>query len=197
MIKQSEFHGVLCAISHSVAGVKEARETLRSVLFEFLEDSVNIVSTDGHRISIATLAIKHPPCRFLVSREDIKDLLGMFKYKSDKRIQFIIQSDLLVITNGRSTLQIDRMEGEFPNYLSIVPSTPPTHGVVRFNATYIAEMIRACKYIINTDNAIDITPLAIVDESHGAPTTFKVLLDPTLEILQSFETYIMPAKRTE
>lgn len=146
MIPQSEFHAVLKAVAHS-AGVNDCRENLNAVLFEFLGDECRLVSTDGHRITIAAL---HTPevgtGNFLAPLDDIKEVLSIFKHKSDKRVSFAVSGDTLVVINGKASLDIGRLPVDFPDYRVVLPADDIVlSGAANFNLNYLSQTAAACK----------------------------------------------------
>lgn len=189
MIEQSEFHGILKAVAHS-AGINETRENLNAVLFEFLDSETRFVSTDGKRISIATLNLKVGLGNFLLSISDAKEVLDIFKYKSDKRVSLAVQSDTLIVTNNRATLSMKRVDTEFPDYRTILPADDTgAEGVVRVDSKYISGAVLACKYIQDT-GFID-----IITRKDDELITLKPVLSSDLEIVKSLDIHIMPVRR--
>ena len=194
MIPQSEFHAIIRAVAHGASSDK-TRQNLDSVLFEFLEDSMRIVSTDGHRLTIATLNIIAPSSgigNFLAPMADIKELLGVFKYKSDKRISFARQGDTLIVENGKATLLVGNTPYEtFPDYRQVLPDGDICDASVdHFNSEYISQAIKACSGLIN-----DVGTIGIIKRAGGIPMTLRPVLDLDLEVLQALDIYIMPMWR--
>lgn len=200
MIPQTEFHDILKCVAHS-AGDDPANPKINSTLFEFLEDSTRIVSTDGHRVTVATLNITAPAGikSFLAPISDIKELLGIFKRKSDKTVSFAVQGDVLMVTNGKATLTVERLAGlTFPDYRPVLPDGDTgTEDAVRFKSEYLVQAIKACAGLIGPEGSIDITTWAQVDETFPPPSLFRPVLDPGLEVLQSLDIYIMPMRRDD
>ncbi len=138
MIPQFEFHAVLKAVAHS-ASSDAFRESINSVLFEFLGDEVRLVATDGHRITAAILNTTLVGTgNFLAPISDIKELLDIFKLKSDKRVSFTVSGDTLIVTNGKATLSVERLPLDYPDYRQVLPADDKSiEGVARFDSKYI------------------------------------------------------------
>lgn len=192
MIPQTEFHDILRAVAHSARFGTEG-DALNSVYFEFLGDNTRIVSTDGHRVTVATVAFTAPSGtgNFLAPIADIKELLSIFKRKSDKRVSFVVQGDVLIVTNGKATLTVERHAAlTFPDYRRVIPDGDIGYeGVVGFASEYITQAIKACSGLIDGARRIDIIT------RDAAPASLRPVLDQGLEALQSLDIYIMPMKR--
>ena len=191
MIPQSEFHAVLKAVVHS-AGTDAYRENLNSVLFEFLGDEVKLVSTDGHRITIATLVMPEIGAgNFLAPLADIKELLDIFKSKSGKSVTFAVNGDTLTVTNGKASLNIERSPVDFPDYRQVCPTDDTVlAGTARFNLSYLASAATACKSLMGKALGVDI----ITRGSQGL-VTLRPILDESLEVVKFLEVHIMPMRR--
>ena len=192
MIPQSEFHAILKAVAHS-ASTDGLRESLNSVLFEFLEDGTRVVSTDGHRITIAALNIVAPSSgvgNFLASIEDVKELLSIFKLKSDKRMSLAVRGDTLIVTNGRATLNLERLDVEYPDYRVVLPADDTVlAGAANFNLNYLAQMATACKSLMDKAMGVSITT-----RGPEGLATLRPVLDKDLEIVKSLEVHVMPMR---
>jgi DNA polymerase III sliding clamp (beta) subunit (PCNA family) len=190
MIPQSEFHAVLKAVVHS-ASTDGIRENLNAVLFEFLGDECRLVSTDGHRITIVTLATpKGGTGNFLAPIADIKELLDVFKAKSDKRISFVVQGDTFIITNGKASLNIERLDAEYPDYRQILPKDDTVlKGTARFNLGYLAQIATACKGLMYKSGGVD-----VITRGPESLVTLRPVLDLSLEVVKSIEVHVMPMR---
>lgn len=190
MIPQSEFHAVLKAVAHS-ASTDGLRYNLNSILFEFLGDECRLVSTDGHRITIASLSTPEVGTgNFLAPIEDIKELLNIFKLKSDKRVSFTVGGNLLIVTNGRATLNLERLDAEYPDYRVILPADDTVlAGGARFNLNYLAQVATACKGLIDKASGVD-----VATRGPEGLITLRPVLDKDLEIVKSLEVHVMPMR---
>jgi DNA polymerase III sliding clamp (beta) subunit (PCNA family) len=190
MIPQSEFHAVLKAVIHS-ASTDDIRENLNAVFFEFLGDECRLVSTDGHRITIAALALPEGGTgNFLAPIADIKELLDIFKAKSDKRVSFVVQGDTFIITNGKASLNIERLDAEYPDYRQILPADDTVlGGTARFNLGYLAQLATACKSLMWRSGGVD-----VITRGPEGIATLRPVLDPSLEVVKSLEVHVMPMR---
>ena len=192
MIPQSEFHSVLKAVAHS-ACTGGMRKNLNSILFEFLGDSIRLVSTDGHRITVAALDISAGTGNFLASLDDIKEVLSIFKHKSDKRVSFTINGGALTVTNGKASLNIERLDVEYPSYRQVLPADDTVlAGAASFNLNYLAQMATACKSLMGRDSGVE-----IITRGPEGLATLRPVLDEDLEILRSLEVHVMPMRRDD
>lgn len=192
MIPQSEFHAILKAVSSCAQKKYDGRPQLMSVRFEFLEDSMNIVSVSGHRVAIAKLNINKGTGNFLISLADIDEILGIFKYKSDKRILFNAIDNVLTINNGKITLKINQLDEQFPDYQQVLPKNDDAfEEVMRFDSRYISQIISSCKDLCYDSNGID-----IILKDTSMPSIFRPILKESLETIESLNYFIMPMRKT-
>lgn len=191
MLPQTEFHAVLKAVAHS-ASADGCRENLNSVLFEFLGDEVRLVATDGHRITVASLNTTLVGAgSFLAPIADIKELLDIFKLKSDKRVSFTVSGDVLIVTNGKATLSVERLSLNYPDYRQILPANDESvEGVARFDSRYITQAISACKNIMQKETGLD-----IITRGTESLVTLRPVLGSDLEVVKSLNIHIMPMRR--
>ena len=122
-------------------------------------------------------------------------MLSIFKRKSDKRISFAVQGDVLVVTNGKATLTVERhADLTFLEYRAVLPDENTGYaGATGFNSEYIIQAIKACSGLIDGARRIDITPgEARIPPTPPIPMLLRPTLDQGLEVLQSLDICIAP-----
>lgn len=128
------------------AGIDESRPAFSSLLFEASETGLQVVSTDGFRLSRAEIGIykeadgedskkkapidggstkKTPkltgPERAIVSAKLAREGLKIVLDAAEDQIQIEIGDGAVVVRSGGSEVSIKTLEVEYPNYQAIIP----------------------------------------------------------------------------
>jgi DNA polymerase-3 subunit beta len=100
----------------------ETRYTLSGVLMMSDGDTLTMVATDGHRLAYVSSAVSlGKTFRFIVPRKALEEV-SRFAADSDERdIAMAALENHLVFRKGRSVLITRLIEGQFPDYESVVP----------------------------------------------------------------------------
>jgi DNA polymerase-3 subunit beta len=102
----------------------DSRFNLNAVLWEVKDGDMKFVATDGHRLGIVhkvALALADD-IRMLVPR---KAMLAIRKFieKTDSPIDIQVSKKFIVITTDNSTLGCRLIDGDYPDYLKVIPSS--------------------------------------------------------------------------
>lgn len=99
----------------------ETRPVLTGVLFAFLEDSFELVATDGHRLSrnILPLTGVGQKVKYILPQKAIAELLRLL---GKGTVRFIPQDGSVLFQVGTTVLFSTLVEGEYPNYQDVIPS---------------------------------------------------------------------------
>ncbi|MFN7171095.1 MAG: DNA polymerase III subunit beta [Candidatus Omnitrophota bacterium] len=99
---------------------EEARYILNGVFFDLKEKSLNLVATDGRRLSLVTKNIEKPVnFQMVVPLKTVQELNRLLKEEGEVKI---IQSENQVCFKLDDTLIISRLlEGNFPDYQQVIP----------------------------------------------------------------------------
>jgi DNA polymerase-3 subunit beta len=109
----------------------ETRYTLSGVLMVGEADKVTMVATDGHRLAYASSAMSlGKSLRFIVPRKAFEEV-GRFAADSDEEeIALAVLENHLVFRKGQSVLITRLIEGQFPDYDSVIPKEFSRHATV-------------------------------------------------------------------
>lgn len=125
---------VYCAIT------QEQRYYLNGALMILRDGSIELVSTDGHRLAYTHLLYDElkpgDEIRGIVS----KKTLGELRKFEDESIRFDMDENNLFFNVGNRTLISRVIEGKFPNYEAVIPSDNPH--ILIFNREEISDAVR-------------------------------------------------------
>lgn len=111
----------------------EARFNLNGVCFEIItegkgkkaESTLRMVATDGHRLSM----INRPACgldfqgRVIVPRKGLSELRKVLSPDEDIPVGIAIEEGFLIVETGDTKISMRLVDGEYPNYEQVIPST--------------------------------------------------------------------------
>lgn len=112
----------------------EIRPIMNGLCFNFTEGGLDIVATDGHRLSKVTLD-EHPDLSngFVLPKRPANLLNGVLsKEVGDVQIQF--DDKQVVCQIAGYTMTTRQIEGNYPNYNSVIPSESPFIAIVNREA---------------------------------------------------------------
>jgi DNA polymerase-3 subunit beta len=100
----------------------ETRPVLTGVLFAFAPGCFEVVATDGHRLSrnVFELPGIEKEARYVLPQKAVTELLRLLG-KEDAR--FVPQNGSVVFRIGETVLFSTLIEGEYPNYLQVIPQS--------------------------------------------------------------------------
>lgn len=149
-MKQSTFIAALKFASHAAAA-KDIRYYLNGVLFEFQDDSLYLVGTDGHRLAYVDLdatADGVVNTQVIVSGASVKLLLTAFKQNSTGVLGFEFSGAKLVVNGCSQSIPCELIEGKFPDWRRVSMHRAERAAVptsrIGVNASYLAEAAKAC-----------------------------------------------------
>lgn len=110
--------------------VSDIRYYLNGLYFQVQQNSVDIVATDGHRLSIAHLPLEqadlrdNPKTSFIVSRRVVLEILRLLSETQDEAM-FYFSSDTAFVVLGETSLTCQLVEGKYPDYRRVLPKELP------------------------------------------------------------------------
>lgn len=104
-----------------------ARPILTGVLFEPTDEGVRLVATDSYRLALRELEGFSLAEAGLVPARGLKELT---RSVGDKKMQMLVGTREIVFGSTRGSLTLRLIEGNFPNYRSLLPDSYPNHLVV-------------------------------------------------------------------
>ncbi|MEM6406080.1 MAG: DNA polymerase III subunit beta [Pseudomonadota bacterium] len=104
---------------------QDVRYYLNGLLLAFQPDQIRTVATDGHRLAMAETALEHniqDDTRLIIPRKAIAELGRLLSRDEDASAQIAFSHHYLRIDLGGTVFTTKLIEGQFPDYESILPS---------------------------------------------------------------------------
>lgn len=105
----------------------ETRYHLNGIYFERLDSKgIKMVSTDGHRLSLVDRFVdlegKGLPMEegIIIPRRGLNEIKRLIEL-GESSFQIAIEGSQLIVCQGRTTLMVRLIEGQFPNYQQLIP----------------------------------------------------------------------------
>ena len=107
------------------------RPVMNGIFVDVMNDSTSFVSSDGHKLVCDKFVTKHTdtPSSFILPKKPariLKDILG--KDGGNSLVRF--NSKRAVIQNEEYTLNCSLIEGNYPNYKSVIPEDNPFRATI-------------------------------------------------------------------
>ena len=148
-IKQSDFASLLESTSYSMAQ-QDVRYFLNGLLIEVGNGSINIVSTDGHRL--AKNEISHPELsnqikQSIVPRKAIQEISKFLNIESEELIQIGINNSHISIKSEGYQFISKLIDGKYPEYQKVIPNNLDKKIVI--NKVLFSEMLSRTAILSN------------------------------------------------
>lgn len=126
-VNQKELQHTIEKCSFSMA-LQDVRYFLNGMLLEVEGDTLTMVTTDGHRLSLSKVGINYSgdKKRVIIPRKGIFELVRILE-EEDTSLEVTIQSNTVKIKTKKVEFQSKLIDGEYPNYQSVVPQQPQNH----------------------------------------------------------------------
>ena len=202
-VNRKDFMNALKAVIVTAAK-NDVRYYMNTVLLEVQREKVTLVSTDGHRITFATLTlntgIEETQVDLILERTDVERILKSVqvnkKLKTEELVIGWSEETVTIAADGMS-FDLTQVDGKFPNWRRVTCDidnlNPERAGLTDYgiNLIYLADAERAFKHLfikneygshkahIELQTANDkmwITPMEI--ESCGQLTEIKMAIMP-------------------
>ena len=142
----------------------DSRFNLNAALWDVVDGSLKIVATDGHRLGIIkdVALVLADDRRMLVPR---KAMLAIRKFveRTSSPVDIQITAKYVIISTDNATLGCRLIDGDYPDYNKVVPSSKGTCVVVDKNA--LLRALAICRLMTSDRNrgvALNIQPGKIV-----------------------------------
>jgi DNA polymerase III subunit beta len=110
--------------THYAISLDETRFVLNGIFFSFKGDKLTLVATDGRRLALAELNdLEIPQSQerdFIVRTKAITELMRVLKDDGDVIIRLV--QNLVQFECGTTTLISKLVDGNYPNYLQVIPT---------------------------------------------------------------------------
>jgi DNA polymerase-3 subunit beta len=122
-INTKEFVSSLSKVLFSVSS-DETRPILTGVLFVFKDSSLYLVSTDGFRLTEIKLKtkIEIPDLKIIVPKEILNEISKLTD-SEEVEVSFDKENNQIIFSIGDTILSSRIIEGEFPDYQKIIPTS--------------------------------------------------------------------------
>lgn len=122
-LNREEFVNSLSKVLFAVS-TDETRPILTGVLFVFASKSLKLVSTDGFRLSEVKLKgeVQIEDLKIIIPKTVLYELTKISSDSEDIEVSFDKETNQIIFTIGDTTLSSRIIEGEFPDYVKIIPT---------------------------------------------------------------------------
>jgi DNA polymerase-3 subunit beta len=113
------------------AAKSEIKPEISGVYVKFLGQEMYFVATDAYRLAEkkVTLDEEVPEISFILPEKNIKELLRILEVGKDGKLILTISKNSLQIKNDNVYVVSRLIEGNFPNYNQIIPSSPVSFSI--------------------------------------------------------------------
>lgn len=133
----------------SFASLDEARPVLNGVLFEIINNRLNMVASDGFRLALKTNAIGNiPDISVIIPSKALDD---MYKIIDDEDIDIQITRNHIIVKQNNNIIISRLIEGEFLKYEAIFPKE--SNLSIEVNRDTIIDAIERAAIVIKEGNA--------------------------------------------
>lgn len=142
------------------ASTDDSRFNLNATLWEIQDGSMKFVATDGHRLGIVydVSLVLADDMRMLVPK---KAMLAIRKFieRTETPVDIEVEKKFITISTGNSTLRCRLIDGDYPDYLKVMPSSPGQSVVIdRLAFLKSLNMVRLMTSDRNRGVTIEIQP---------------------------------------
>ncbi len=122
--------------------VVDLKPILTGVLFDFKEDSLNLVAVDGYRLAKRTLKVENSniTAQFVIPGKTLSEIYKVLS-DSDKKVTLYVDERNILFEFEKFTVVSRLLEGEFLNYDAIIPTEHRLTAIVN-TADFIAAIER-------------------------------------------------------
>jgi DNA polymerase III subunit beta len=120
-LPQRELKRLLALVQYAMAQ-QDIRYYLNGLLLSLREDGLSVVATDGHRLALATLALKldTPKTEVILPRKATLELAKLLA-DTDDPVNLRVLDNQVAFRFGRINFVTKVVDGKFPDYQKVVP----------------------------------------------------------------------------
>lgn len=145
IIPSSAMHNLISRTIYAITQ-EESRYALNGSLLLLSENKLQMVATDGHRLSLASATLEQSssftqaePLKVIIPRKALSELLKLTS-GADEMVEFARDENHLFFKVGHRQLTSRMLAGQFPNYELVLPKN--NDKVVPLNADKLTQAIR-------------------------------------------------------
>lgn len=125
LVDKKVFINGMKSVIYSVAK-SEIKPEISGVFVKFINENIYFVATDAYRLAEKknNEDENFPEISMIIPANNVKDILRIIDNENEGKIELIISKNSLQIKDNNSFLVSRLIDGNFPNYSQIIPSTP-------------------------------------------------------------------------
>ncbi len=123
----SELDKAIKKVSYAVSR-DEARYILTGVFLKSFGDKIHAVATDGHRLALYEIKAEAEEFSAIVPRRSLAELRKLLRESEETEI--LLSDNKLYFRIGDTVMWTSVIEGEYPDYLAVIPEDNPLKCVV-------------------------------------------------------------------
>lgn len=136
VLAEKELKQAIEGSSFSMA-YQDARFFLNGMLLSCEQDKISCVATDGHRLSwcrvMPTQSISEPT-QAIFPRKTVLELAKLLRPSSDEEVAIVLGDQAVEISAGHFSLKSNLIEGQYPKYRKLIPSSVTDSAIVETRA---------------------------------------------------------------
>jgi len=121
-LPSAELDRALKKVSYAVSR-DEARYILTGVLLRSFGDKIHVVATDGHRLALYEFQGGAPEFSAIVPKKSLTEIKRILR--GIEEVELTEQNNKLYVRGGDTVIWTSLIEGEYPDYLSVIPEDNP------------------------------------------------------------------------
>lgn len=152
---ESNFKNLLESTYFAMAN-QDVRSYLNGMLFEIKDDFMQLIATDGHRLSRAKYIINSNinfDCAIIIPRNGILNLVRILD-NTNKIVKLHISKKYICINISEYTLTSKLLEGKFPEYNHIFEKNYLSKNIILVNCTILKNALKRISVLSDKSNSI-------------------------------------------
>jgi len=147
-IKQNDLKDLIENTSFSM-GNQDIRAYLNGLFFELNNDSITVVATDGHRLSIGEVKQNNKldeKKTVILPRKTVIELTKLLNKSTQKTAEIHLSDNYFSLIDSNTKIISRLIEGSFPNYRQVIP-TDFTNTVVINRLDFLSSLQQASIFV--------------------------------------------------
>lgn len=131
-IEQGKLKAMIRNANYAMA-VNDVRYYLNGMLFEMADQSMNVVATDGHRLSVCTTSMESGgQTSAIIPRKAVAEIHKLLS-DSDDLITLTVSDSYISVDIGQVSFSCKLLQGKFPDYNRVIPQNNDLQAVAKVN----------------------------------------------------------------